>query len=259
MVVIEPRQVADALMSAERDRKPIRPFTDAYPFLGTDRAYQAQQLFVDGRLKAGDRVIGAKLGMTSRVKRNMLGVDQPVSGWLTGGMILAPDQRVPLDELIHPLAEPEIAIVLGREPDYPATVTGVLSATEAVFAAIEVIDSRFEDFRYRRPDVIADNVGAARFALGPRACPVADLEDLRLTGCVFRAGGEVIGTAAGGEAMGHPAAAVAWLVNTLAARGQHLPAGTVVLTGGLTTPAALGPGSVLTAEFDQLGAVEIYA
>jgi 2-oxo-3-hexenedioate decarboxylase len=256
--VIEPRQVADALTSAERERKPIRPFSDAYPFLDADRAYRAQQLFVEDRLKAGDRVIGAKLGMTSRVKRNMLGVDEPVSGWLTAGMVLPHGQRLPLEQLIHPLAEPEIAIMLGRELDGPATVTSVLSATEAVFAAIEVIDSRFEDFRYRRPDVIADNVGAARVVLGPRACPVADLDDLRLIGCVFRSRGEVIGTAAGAEVMGHPAAAVAWLVNALAARGQHVPAGSIVLTGGLTAPAALRPGAALTEEFDQLGSVEVY-
>ena len=257
--MIDPRQIADALTRAEREVTPIRPFTDAYPFLGTDRAYRAQDLFVEDRIKAGDRVIGAKLGMTSRVKRNMLGVDQPVSGWLTAGMVLPAGQRVPLEELIHPLAEPEIAVLLGREPDCPATVASVLSATEAVFAAIEVIDSRFEDFRYRLPDVIADNVGAARVVLGPRACPVADLEDLRLVGCVFRARGDVIGTAAGGEVLGHPAAAVAWLVNALAARGRQLPAGSVVLTGGLTGPAALGPGTALTAEFDQLGSVEVYA
>ena len=188
--MIDPRQVADALNAAERDRKPIRPFSDEYPFFDAGRAYQAQRLFVADHLNSGDRVIGAKLGMTSRVKRSMLGVDQPVSGWLTARMALSYGQPVPLDQLIHPRAEPEIALVLGEEPEHPATAGGVLAATEAVFAAIEVIDSRFEDFRYRMPDVIADNVGAARFALGSRACTVAELEDLRLIGCVFRSRGQ---------------------------------------------------------------------
>ena len=258
LAVIDPRQVADALVAAERERRPMAPFTDMYPFLDAGRAYQAQRLFVEDRLN-GNQVVGAKLGMTSRVKRAMLGVDQPVSGWLTAGMVLAPGQPVLLEELIHPQAEPEIAIVLGRVPALPATIMSVLSATEAVFAAIEVIDSRFEDFRYRMPDVIADNVGAAKVAFGSRPCTVAELGDLRLIGCVFRSRGEVVGTAAGAAVMGHPAAAVAWLVNTLAARGERLPAGSIVLTGGLAAPAALRQGCALTAEFDQLGSVEIYA
>jgi 2-oxo-3-hexenedioate decarboxylase len=259
LAVIDPRQVADALVVAERERKPIAPFTDAYPFLDAGRAYQAQRLFVDDRLNGGDQVIGAKLGMTSKVKRIMLGVHQPVSGWLTAGMVLAYGEPVPLGQLIHPQAEPEIALVLGREPARPATVASVISATEAVFAAIEVFDSRFDEYRYRMPDAVADNVGAAKLALGSRACSVAKLDDLRLIGCVFCLQGEVVGTAAGAAVMGHPAAAVAWLVNTLAARGEHLAAGSIVLTGGLTAPVPVRPGAAVTAEFDQLGSVEIYA
>ena len=255
--MIDPRQVADALVAAERERKPIRPFSDEYPFFDAGRAYQAQQLFVEAHRSGGDRVIGAKLGMTSSIMRMMVGVDQPVSGWLTAGMILAYGEPVPLGQLIHPKAEPEIAIMLGEEPTHPATITSILSATEAVFAAVEVFDSRFEDYRYRLPDVIADNVGAARFALGSRACTPAELEDLRLIGCVFRSAGEVVGTAAGAAVMGHPAAAVAWLVNALAARGEHLGAGSIVLTGGLTAPVPVREGAALTAEFDQLGSVEI--
>jgi 2-oxo-3-hexenedioate decarboxylase len=259
LAVIDPRQVADALIAAEREREPIAPFSDTYPFFGVDGAYQAQKLFVEDHLNGGDQVIGAKLGMTSRVKRAMLGVDQPVSGRLTAGMVLSHGQPVPLEQLIHPQAEPEIAIVLGRELAYPVTIPGVLAATEAVFAAIEVIDSRYEDFRYRMPDVVADNVGAARVALGSRACTPAELGDLRLLGCVFRSRGQVVGTAAGAAVMGHPAAAVAWLVRSLNARGEHLPAGSVVLTGGLTAPAALRRDGALTADFDQLGSVEVYA
>jgi 2-oxo-3-hexenedioate decarboxylase len=253
-----PRQIADALIAAERERKPIAPFTDANPFLDVGRAYEAQRLFVGHRVDAGERVIGAKLGMTSRVKRVMLGVDQPVSGWLTAGMVMAYGQPVPPDQLIHPQAEPEIAVLLGQEPACPATVVSVLAAIEAVFAAIEIFDSRFEDYRYRLPDVIADNVGAAGVVLGSRACTVSEAGDLRLTGCVFRSNGEVVGTAAGAAVMGHPAAAVAWLVNALAARGERLSAGSIVLTGGLTAPVALRHGGAVTAEFDGLGSVEAY-
>lgn len=256
--MIDLRHIADVLVAAERERKPIRPFTEEYPFFGASRAYQAQQLFVEAHLNSGERPVGAKLGMTSKVMQSMIGVGQPVSGWLTAGMVLGYGEPVPLPRLIHPKAEPEIAVMLGEKPAYPATVASVLIATEAVFAAIEIFDSRFEDYRYRMPDVIADNVGAARFVLGPRACTVAELGDLRLIGCVFRSAGEVTGTAAGAAVMGHPAAAVAWLVNTLAARGEHLDAGSIVLTGGLTAPVTMREGTAVTAEFDQLGSVEIY-
>jgi 2-oxo-3-hexenedioate decarboxylase len=140
----------------------------------------------------------------------------------------------------------------------PATVTGVLAATEAVFAAIDVLDSRYADFRFRLPDVIADNASAGLFLLGPRAVPPAELVDLRLLGCVLRVNGEVTATAAGAATMGHPAAAVAWLANRLADRDQTLRAGWLVFSGGLTEPVPLTPGVSVTAELDGLGAIEVY-
>ena len=106
--MIDPRQVADALVPAERERKPIAPFTDMFPFLDADRAYQARQLFVDDHLNGGDQAIGAKLGMTSQVKRAMLGVDQPVSGWLTARVVLFLRSAGGARTADLPQAEPEI-------------------------------------------------------------------------------------------------------------------------------------------------------
>ena len=196
--------------------------------------------------------------MTSRIMQQVVNINEPVYGWLTSGMVAPHGEPLPLDELIHPRAEPEIAFLLRDEPARPATVMSVLSVTEAVFAAIEVLDSRYEHYRYRLPDVIADNVGAARFVLGPRARKPGELEDLRLVGCVLRSQGEVVGTGAGGAALGHPAAAVAWLVNALAAQGRHLTPGSVVLSGGLTAPVPLLRGHALSADFDGLGTVGVY-
>jgi 2-oxo-3-hexenedioate decarboxylase len=255
---MEPRGIADELIVARRERKAIPPFTDAYPLLDTGRAYAAQALVVAHRLDGGERLVGAKLGLTSRVKREALGIDQPVYGWLTSGMVLAHGEPVPVGELIHPRAEPEIALILRDPPAAPATVASVLAATEAVYAAIEVVDSRYRDFRFRLADSIADNAGAAFVVLGSRVRRPHDLEDLRLVGCVFRSQGEVVGTAAGAAVLGHPAAAVAWLVNTLALQGRQLEGGTVVLTGGLTGTVPLRSGHVASAEFDELGSVEVY-
>lgn len=256
--MIDAKTVAAALLGARRERKPIAPFTDEHPDFDLATAYEAQALFVQGLVEAGERVVGAKLGLTSRAKQEAMGVGEPLSGWLTDAMVLEPGVPVPLERLIQPRAEPEIAFVLARPLESPATVTSVLAATEAVFCAMDVLDSRYEDYRFALPDVVADNCSSGGFVLGPRACRPGELEDLRLLGCVLRSRGELVATAAGAAVMGHPAASVAWLANRLAAE-EPLPAGSLVLSGGLTAPVPLAPGTSVTAEFDGLGTVEVWA
>jgi len=241
---MNPRSIADALIAAEQERKAIAPFTDADPGLDADTGYRAQRMVVQHRLDHGERVIGAKLGLTSRAKQEAMGVYEPLYGWLTSGMVHPYGEPLPLAELIHPRVEPEIA---------------VLEATEAILAAVEVLDSRYEDFRFRLPDVIADNASGSRIVLGPRARVPGDVCDLRLLGCVLRTRGDVVATAAGGAVMGHPAAAVAWLVNRLSPQDWPLEPGTLVLSGGLTVPVPVRPGSVVSAEFDGLGTVDVYS
>jgi 2-oxo-3-hexenedioate decarboxylase len=137
-------------------------------------------------------------------------------------------------------------------------VTSVLAATEAVFAAVDVLDSRYENFRFTLPDVVADNASAGMFLMGPQALPPAALGDLGLLGCVLRVNGEVVATAAGAAVMGHPAASVAWLANQLAARKQPLQAGWVIFSGGLTEPVPLQPGVSVSAQIAGLGTIEVH-
>jgi 2-keto-4-pentenoate hydratase len=248
--------IADALITAERDRTPIVPFTRAQPFLDAKTAYEAQSFFVEHRLQHGERVIGAKLGLTSKVKRDALGIHEPVYGRLTSGMVLAFGETLSLDQLIHPRAEPEIAFLLGRSINGPATVSEALAAVDAVFPAIEVVDSRYSE-RFRLPDSVADNAGAARVVLGAQPRRPSELVDLPVLGCLFRWSGGAY-TAAGGAAMGHPAGGLAWLANTLSAQGEVLDAGSIVLSGGLTASVPLRAASVVTAEFDGLGVVGIH-
>jgi 2-oxo-3-hexenedioate decarboxylase len=256
--MIEASQIAEVLASAERDRKELNPFTDEHPDLDVQTAYDAQWAGIERRLAAGERLVAAKLGLTSKAKQRVMNVDAPLYGWVTDRMLLPYGEPVELSRFIHPRVEPEIAFLLARPVAAPATVTSVLAATEAVFAAVDVLDSRYENFRFKLPDVVADNASAAGFLLGPRAVPPADLEDLRLLGCVLRVGGDVVATAAGAAVMGHPAASVAWLVNRLAERGQSLDAGMLVFSGGLTEPVPLQVGTSVTAEIDQLGTIEVY-
>jgi 2-oxo-3-hexenedioate decarboxylase len=249
--VSDAQTMADALIAAQRERTPIQPLTRKNPFLSIDTAYKTQALVVEHRLDAGERIVGAKLGLTSRVKRAALGIHEPVYGRLTSGMVVAAGEPIGLHDLIHPRAEPEIAFLIGRTIEAPTTVAGVLAATEAVFPAIEIVDSRYSA-AFRLPDSLADNAGAARMVLGNRACRPDDLVDLSVLGCVFRCRGAIY-TAAGGAVLGHPAAALVWLADALGARGEAIEAGWIVLSGGLTASVGLQPQGVVTAEFDGLG------
>lgn len=255
---MDAKEIASQLIEAEKARTEIPQFTDLDPDLDVETAYAAQWEFVQSKLDAGDKLVGAKLGLTSRNKQVAMGLAEPLYGWVTSGMIADYGEPIDRDSLIHPRAEPEIAFLLGRDVAAPATVTSVLAATEAVFAAVDILDSRYRDFRFALPDVVADNASAGRIVLGPDPRRPAELVDLRLIGCVFRVGGEVAATAAGAATMGHPAAAVAWLANRLGARGQSLRAGWLVSSGGLTAPFPLEPGTAVTAEFDGLGSLEVY-
>lgn len=257
--MIDAGTVAAGLAAAERERRARGPFTDAHPDLDEATAYEAQWLGVRARVAAGDRIVGAKLGLTSPVKQKVMNVDAPLYGWVTASMILAGDGPVPVDRFIHPRVEPEIAFRLATDVPTPATVDGVLAATAAVHAAIDVLDSRYADFRFRLPDVVADNASAAGFLLGNLAVAADDAGDLAALTCRLRVDGTVVETATGAASMGHPAAAVAWLADRLAARGQVLTAGLVVFSGGLTEPVPLTPGVVVTAEFGGgLGTVEAH-
>jgi 2-oxo-3-hexenedioate decarboxylase len=251
--------IADALLTARRERKAIAPLTDDHPELDLAGAYEVQDLFFAGLLAEGERVVGAKLGLTSRAKQEVMNVGDPLYGRVTDSMLLEHGAAVDVDNLIQPRAEPEIAFLLARELAGPATVTSVLAATDVVMCAVDVLDSRYENYRFQLPDVVADNCSSGRFLLGPLARRPDEMIDVRLVGCVLRSQGNVVATAAGAASMGHPAAAVAWLANRLAERGESLPAGSLVFSGGLTAPIPISHGSHITAEFDGLGMVEVYA
>ena len=255
--MMDATKIAAQLIQAERDRTEIPQFTDTDPDIDVETAYAAQWEFVQSKLDAGEQLVGAKLGLTSRAKQEAMGLAEPLYGWITSGMIAPYGEPVDRSTLIHPRVEPEIAFLLGRDLAAPATVTSVLAATEAVFGAIDILDSRYHNFKFALPDVVADNASAGGVVLGPQNRKPSEL-DLRLTGVVFRAGGQVVSTAAGAATMGHPAAAVAWLVNRIGDRGRSLSAGSIVLSGGLTAPVPLEPGIPISAEFDGLGTIEIY-
>jgi 2-oxo-3-hexenedioate decarboxylase len=253
----DPQDIADALVVAERERKTIAQFSTADPDFDLDTAYRAQQAFVQSKLDAGERLVGYKLGLTSRNKQQAMGVDAPLYGRVTSGMICEYGEPVRLDRFIHPRVESEIAFLLAHDVEPPATVISVLAATDVVFGAVDILDSRFEAFKFTLTDVVADNASAGGFYLGPVARKPGEIEDLRLIGCVVRVGGEVVMTAASAAVMGHPAASVAWLANQLAVQGERLKAGQLVFSGGVTAPVPVVAGGSVTFEFAGLGSIEV--
>jgi 2-oxo-3-hexenedioate decarboxylase len=254
---ITAEQVAEILIAGERERKEVPQISETYGDIDIAKAYAAQRVFVQSKLDKGEQLVGYKLGLTSRNKQRAMGVDSPLYGRVTTSMLSTYGDPVPFDRFIHPRVESEIAFLLGRDLEGPATVTSVLAATELVFGAVDVLDSRYQGFKFTLSDVVADNASAGAFYLGPIARPPHEL-DLALLGCVVRVNGDVAMTAAGAAVMGHPAASVAWLVNQLAAQGEGLKAGQLVFSGGVTAPVPVVAGGSVTFEFDGLGAIEVY-
>jgi len=257
-VTIDAQGIANILITAEHERKGIAQISDDHPGVDVATAYRAQRAFVQSKLDAGETFVGYKLGLTSRNKQQAMGLDAPLYGRVTSGMISTYGDPVRLDRFIHPRVESEIAFLLARDIEAPATVASVLAATDVVFGAVDVLDSRYESFQFTLTDVVADNASAGAFYLGPVARRPDELEDLRLIGCVVRVDGDVVMTAAGAAVMGHPAASVAWLANQLAAEGESLRAGQLIFSGGVTAPVPVVEGGSVTFEFDGLGAIDVY-
>ena len=170
-VAITAQEIADTLIASERERKGIAQFSDEHPDIPVETAFEAQKLFVQSKLDAGETFVGWKLGLTSRNKQQAMGLEAPLYGRVTSGMLFAHGEPVRLDRFIHPRVESEIAFLLARDIDGPATIASVLAATEVVFGAVDVLDSRYESFKFTLSDVVADNASAARLLPRPDRPP----------------------------------------------------------------------------------------
>lgn len=251
-------EAATLLLAAEDECADLPALTDAWPELDLDTAYEIQDETLRRRLARGETLVGVKLGLTSRAKQERMGVDSPLVAWLTDAMVLPAGAGVPQYRLIHPRAEPEIAFHMGRALAGPGvTAAGALAAVGSVHAAVEIIDSRYRDFRFKLPDVVADNASSGAYTTGPVALPAAAL-DLSLEACLLSLNGAVVDSATGAAVQGHPAEALALAANALGRRGLAIEAGWIVLTGGMTDAVPMPAGAALTAAFSNLGTIHLY-
>ncbi|MDR2332734.1 MAG: 2-oxo-3-hexenedioate decarboxylase [Burkholderiaceae bacterium] len=250
-------RLAEHLETCELEARDTPKITDEHPSMDWDDAYAIQNRILARKTSRGARLIGYKAGLTSHAKMKQMGVETPVFGFLADYFSVPEGGTLKTSELIHPKVEPEIAFVLKRALKGPGCHIGdVLAATDFVLPGIEVIDSRYRDFKFDLKSVVADNTSASRFVVGGRPRPPHEV-DLRTVGIVLEKNGEPVAMGAGAAVLGHPAAAIAMLANHLGKSGRELPAGSLILSGGVTEAVAVAAGDNVCLRVQGMGSVSL--
>jgi 2-oxo-3-hexenedioate decarboxylase len=249
--------LAEHLENAELQARDVTMITLDFPDMDWDDAYAIQDEIRRRKEARGHRTVGLKAGLTSFAKMKQMGVETPVFGFVSDYMASPDGGEIKLGELIHPKVEAEICIVTKAPLKGPGcNVAAVMAATDFVLPAVEVIDSRYRDFKFDLKSVIADNTSSSRFVIGGRSRELGEL-DLRTLGVVLEINGEIRSMAAGAAVLGNPLAAVAMMANHLGQRGQEIPAGTFVMTGGVTEAILVKAGDSVAVRFQDLGTVSM--
>ncbi len=244
-------ELAALLDGAAQAARAVQPF-DPEGRLPMTEAYAVQAASIARRLARGERRVGVKMGFTSRAKMLQMGLSDVIWGRLTSGMQIGDGDTVALPRYVHPRVEPEIAFVLKRPLVGDETAAQALAAVEAVAPALEIIDSRFENFRFTLPEVVADNASSSGFVLGGWHDPRQELGNL---GLVMSFDGRAVHVGSTAAILGHPLRSLVAAARLSAAADEPLQAGWVVMAGGATPAEWLVPGSHVQLEMQGLGNV----
>ncbi len=252
------KSYGDTLYECLRECRTIDPITDQEPDITIEDAYHISLQLLQRRLDDGEKIIGKKIGVTSKAVQDMLNVYQPDFGYLTDRMVCDNGGEIPISsEMIQAKAEGEIAFILKHDLEGPGvTNADVLRATECVMPCFEIVDSRITDWQIKIQDTIADNASCGKFVLGDRAVS-PDKVDLVTCGMVHEKNGEIIATGAGAAALGSPVNCVAWLANTLGDFGIKLQAGEVILSGSLVPLHTIVPGDSMHLSVGGIGTASV--
>ncbi len=250
-------EIAGKLADAEANKRPIPSLSSTYPDLTLKDAYQIQWFNAARTLASGRRLVGYKIGLTSREAQKHFQVFEPDYGHLFDSMCLNEGTQFDLTQLIQAKIEGEIAFVLGRDLQGPGvTIADVIRAVDFVTASLEIIDSRIENWKISSKDTIADNGSSARFVLSSKRCSLGNL-DLASLGMALSCNGEVRMTGAGGAVLGNPLLSIVFLANELGKSGKALVVGETILSGALSGMLNMRPGESYRCEIAQLGDVGI--
>lgn len=249
--------LAELVDEAARHGETIPQITSEVGGLDVEAAYDIQRLSVARRRERGERRVGMKMGLTSRAKMEQVGVHEPIYGHLTDAMAVADGGTISMSGRCHPRAEPEVAFIMGADLRGDVSDGEAVAAVRGVTAALEIIDSRYRDFSFTLPDVIADNTSASGFILGSTLRPVNEV-NLGNLGIVLELNGKVVETGSSAAIYDHPVRSLVELLRMLARRGEGLQAGDVVLAGAATAAVPLNPGDHIRAIVDELGTAEFF-
>lgn len=250
-------EAAEALRVAEETQVAVPPLVQTYPAIDVVDAYEIQLLNIRRRLAAGATVHGHKVGLSSKAMQQMMGVDEPDYGHLLSDMVYSEDTPIDTSRFLIPRVEVEVGFVLGDDlPGEGCTVEDVLRCTDYIAPAIELIDSRIEDWKIGLCDTIADNASSCGVILGKERVRPADL-DVKAIDAQLQINGEKVAEGRSDAVLGDPTIAVAWLANKVASFGVRLEKGHVVLPGSCTRAYDVRPGDNVVATFSGLGSVSL--
>ena len=242
-------ELATILDDAAREARAVSQI-DAEGRLSLQDAYAIQKASIERRLARGEKRAGVKMGFTSRSKMVQMGISDLIWGRLTTGMQVEEGSSIELSRFVHPRVEPEIAFILKKPLAGLVTAAEALSCVEAVAPALEIIDSRYRDFKFSLTDVVADNASSSGFVIGAWNNPREDFSNLGLTMNVNGVAVQIGSTAA---ILGHPLRSLVAAARLAAAAGEPLQAGAVVMAGGATAAEWIKPGSYVSIEMERLG------
>jgi 2-oxopent-4-enoate/cis-2-oxohex-4-enoate hydratase len=258
MATIDLTALSDELYAALQQQKTVAPLTARVPGITIDDAYKISLAFLQRRLKDGERVVGKKIGVTSKPVQDMLDVREPDFGFLTDVMEVPNGGTVEISKsLIQPRAEAEIGIILAKDIKGPGvTAEDVLEATESIAACFEIVDSRITDWKIRIQDTVADNASCGVFVLGNERVNPRGLDLANLKATVTK-NGKFLSEGLGSAVQGSPLASTAWLANTLGSYGVALSAGDVNLSGSLVPLEPASPGDEFHMELSDVGSCTV--
>ncbi|MFD0050488.1 2-keto-4-pentenoate hydratase [Actinomycetes bacterium NPDC127524] len=250
------RGIAQSLIKAEKQKQAISCITDQHADFNVAMGYKVQQELVKLKIDSGHKVTAYKMGLTSRAKMEQMKIDVPIYGYILDYMNVPNKGQIIMEDFIHPKVEAEVAFILGEDIEGPG-ITGeqVLEKTQWILPALEIIDSRYENFRFQLPDVIADNTSASRVILGSRLYRPHDfaVDSIEAT---MAMNGEVRACGKSSAVLGNPANSVAMLSAMLHEEKKgKIKKGSVILTGGMTEAVFLKKGDHVITEYDQMGQV----